>query len=250
MDYADPLDLVADFVVQPFDHRSRMIWRRGHHVLIGVSTGNSYFSADRMVALLRWAQRNFQQIDLVCADTHIDSMLIANGEEPEEAARRAKRRVKSVLRRVRQATAAVSDAAPLPRHHLLSDFLQVPEYRVLRERVDEALRGDQDFIDACEFMVTRFLLAKEASDSDEPDPRQLRAGLDYLANELPFFVDTPSILNVPSSVSSYHLFPPVVAPLFGRETGLRAVEDQAFMVVRPASAPGAAPGAVAGRPMG
>jgi cyclo(L-tyrosyl-L-tyrosyl) synthase len=57
--------------------------------------------------------------------------------------------------------------------------------------------------------------------------------LDYIAAELPFFVDTPSILGVPSSVSCYHVLMPLTEVLYGRGGGLRAMRNQAYAVVRP-----------------
>jgi cyclo(L-tyrosyl-L-tyrosyl) synthase len=59
---------------------------------------------------------------------------------------------------------------------------------------------------------------------------------DYIAAELPFFLDTPSILDVPSSVSAYHVTMPLTVVLYARGGGLRATRNQAYAVVRPEAA--------------
>ncbi|MGW6915923.1 tRNA-dependent cyclodipeptide synthase [Kitasatospora sp. NPDC054939] len=38
----------VEFEALPFSDRCRRIWRRGDHLLIGVSPGNSYFSHRRI----------------------------------------------------------------------------------------------------------------------------------------------------------------------------------------------------------
>ncbi|NLU69401.1 tRNA-dependent cyclodipeptide synthase [Streptomyces sp. HNM0574] len=230
-------DVTTLFHARPFTERCDRIRRGGEHALIGVSTGNSYFSAERLTALVRWAQQHFRAVDLICADMHVDTMLAADGATPEDSGRRARKRVKDVRRRIRQAVDAASPEGPAPGSHLLSDFTQLPEYRRLRAEIDRALDNDPEFAHACREMVRRYLLARPPSgenrDGDGETGRKMTAGLEYLGSELPFFVDTPSIIGVPSSVSCYHVSTPVVNALFRRNSGLLAAANQGFMVVAP-----------------
>ncbi|KOG90878.1 tRNA-dependent cyclodipeptide synthase [Streptomyces varsoviensis] len=230
------------FRTRPFTDRCDRIRRRGDHALIGVSTNNSYFSAERLTALVHWAQEHFRAVDIICADLHIDTVLTAEGGDPESVGRRARRRVTDVRRRIRKAVHAALPDGPRPGAHLLSDFQHNAAYQRLRAEIDKALREDAEFAGACHDMIRRHLIGRGShsaagSAGDGPvsaaEADQLQAGLKYLGSELPFFVDTPSILGVPSSVSCYHMFTPVLGPLFRRENGLRAVDNQAFLAVTP-----------------
>ncbi|WP_078624487.1 tRNA-dependent cyclodipeptide synthase [Streptomyces monomycini] len=241
----------VNFRTRPFTDRCDRIRRRGDHALIGVSTNNSYFSAERLTALVHWAQRHFRAVDIICADLHIDTVLTAEGAAPESVGRRARRRVTDVRRRIRKAVQSASPDGPVPGTHLLSDFQHNGAYQRLRADIDRALCEDPEFADACHDMIRIHLLGQPQNTggthsaagpvaggpADAAEDDQVRAGLQYLSGELPFFVDTPSILGVPSSVSCYHLFTPVLGPLYMRENGLRAADNQAFLAVTPDDAP-------------
>lgn len=56
-----------------------MIAREGAHAVIGVSSGNSYFSAQRVIDLARWGAANFAQIDLIYTDLFVGEMFEALG---------------------------------------------------------------------------------------------------------------------------------------------------------------------------
>ncbi|MEU7043491.1 tRNA-dependent cyclodipeptide synthase [Streptomyces varsoviensis] len=230
------------FRTRPLTDRCDRIRQRGDHALIGVSTNNSYFSAERLTALVHWAQEHFRAVDIICADLHIDTVLTAEGGAPESVGRRARRRVTDVRRRIRKAVQAASPDGPRPVAHLLSEFQDNAAYQRLRAEIDRALREDAEFAEACREMIRRHLIGGGEHSAAGPagsgaangaESAQMRAGLKYLGSELPFFVDTPSILGVPSSASCYHLAPPILGPLFLRENGLRAVDNQAFLEVTP-----------------
>ncbi|MFG7945484.1 tRNA-dependent cyclodipeptide synthase [Streptomyces cacaoi] len=56
--------------------------------------------------------------------------------------------------------------------------------------------------------------------------------LEYLIDELPFFIDTPSILGVPSSLACYHA-PVGFADLLYTEDGpLHAAANQGFVLLK------------------
>ncbi|OON72088.1 hypothetical protein B1H18_31355 [Streptomyces tsukubensis] len=220
------------FRSNPLTERCRSIEARGDHILIGVSTGNSYFSTDRLTQLLRWSQKRFRVVDVICADTCIDTMLIAEGCAESEARQRAKRRITNVRRRIRH---AVRDSRPghaSTTTHLLSDFERSDAYLAVRTRVLNTLEDHPPFTRACQAMVRCFLPAGAGDDSDDLSPR-MRAGLAYVVNELPFVIDTPGILGPPTSLSCYHVLPPAVRHLYLESGGLTPVEGQGFAVITP-----------------
>ncbi|MFC9324421.1 tRNA-dependent cyclodipeptide synthase [Kitasatospora sp. NPDC057015] len=230
------------FEAQPFSPRCQAIWRRGDHLLIGVSPGNSYFGHQRIRELVGWASEFFDSVDIVYADLHVEAQYEAFGHPPEHALRRAAKEVKATARRIRR---GVEEAGrPGVGVHPLSSFLDDPGYRRLHGSVLEALRTDEVLREAAEGMARSFLSAR-LGEGLPPTADQLAAGLRYIAAELPFFLDTPALLSVPSSVSCYHVQLPLTPVLFGRESGLRAAPGQAYAVVRRAAVPGSAPPAAA-----
>ncbi|MFK8906027.1 tRNA-dependent cyclodipeptide synthase [Streptomyces sp. YS-3] len=223
-------EATTTFTFQPFTRSCRLIWDEGDHVLIGVSPGNSYFSAERIAGLVRWARARFDRVDLVYADRHVDRMFTTLGYDDEHARRRAAKELKAVRRRIAR---GVEEAGPggLPVGvHALSEFEGNPVYDLLHRRVRHFLATDREFRTGCEEMAAAFLAGKAGGRVSQA---QTAACLDYIAAELPFFLDTPGILQVPSSVSCYHAPIPLTGLLYARGGGLRASRNQAYAVVRP-----------------
>ncbi|MGV9264562.1 tRNA-dependent cyclodipeptide synthase [Kitasatospora sp. NPDC003701] len=238
---ATPVDLTV-YEAFPFSGGCREIWRRGEHLLIGVSPGNSYFSHRRIAELVGWGLEFFERIDIVQADLHVEAQYETFGYTPEHAQRRAAKEIKATARRIARGVEEAGGPDGV-RTHALSAFTGHPAYRRLHRQVVDALDADREFRAAAEAMARGFLAAR-LDEGLAPNEPQLAAGLRYIAAELPFFLDTPALLGVPSSVSCYHLQLPLTPVLFGREEGLRAAPGQAYAVVRPA-APTAAAGAAA-----
>ncbi|GLX20502.1 hypothetical protein Slala02_26190 [Streptomyces lavendulae subsp. lavendulae] len=201
-------------------------------MLIGVSPGNSYFSAERVSALARWAVSRFAQVDFVYADLHVDRMFAAFGYTPEHASRRASKEIKAVRRRIIKGVEDSGHEHAEIRVRALSEFQPNPVYQLLHRRVLHFLETDDSFRKGCEEMALHFVGSKLPEGESMTDS-QLRMCFDYLAAELPFFIDTPSILDVPSSVAAYHVRMPMTDVLFARGGGLRATRNQAYAVVRP-----------------
>ncbi|MEU9097320.1 tRNA-dependent cyclodipeptide synthase [Streptomyces sp. NPDC048361] len=223
------------FTVQPFTRSCHQIWDEGDHVLIGVSPGNSYFSAGRITDLVRWASARFTRIDIVYADLHVAELFGALGYDPEHAARRALKEVKAVRRRVLRGVEEADAPGTQVGVHGLSEFAGNPVYELLHRRVRHFLATDPGFRAACERMAAHFLSTKAGDPAASAE--QLSACLDYISAELPFFLDTPGILGVPSSVSSYHVPIPLTDLLYAKGGGLRASRNQAYAVVRPEGIP-------------
>ncbi|WP_327326207.1 tRNA-dependent cyclodipeptide synthase [Streptomyces sp. NBC_01210] len=220
------------FTVRPFTRNCHIIWDEADHVLIGVSPGNSYFSAARITELARWAAPRFTAVDFVYADLHVSAVFAALGHAPEQAARRATKELKAVRRRI---LGGVEAAGPPGRRigvRALSEFSGDPVYALLHRRVQHFLGTDEEFRKSCDRMVQQFL-APKMSAGESITSEQRSACLDYIAAELPFFLDTPGILGVPSSVSCYHALMPLTELLYGKGGGLRAARNQGYAVVRP-----------------
>ncbi|MYU56034.1 MULTISPECIES: tRNA-dependent cyclodipeptide synthase [Streptomyces] len=220
--------------VEPLSDRSRLIWQRGEHALIGVSAGNGYFNQDRLTALMEWAEDSFAKVDVVYVDTHIDSMLIADGRVPESAVRSVKATLKDVRRRIRRALERLGPEAARFRVRALSEIMELPIYRTVEKQTDRAIEEDEEFSSICETMVHEIVQHRPGGGSDVT-AEQVHAGLSYLKAEAPLFVDSPSIFGVSTSVLLYHTRTPVSQHLAQQTTGFCAAQGQAYVVVRPPS---------------
>ncbi|MEV2278725.1 tRNA-dependent cyclodipeptide synthase [Nocardiopsis sp. NPDC049922] len=223
-----PTITMAEFEAIPFTVNCSVVYDKGEHLLVGASPGNGYFTRDRVAALLRWARRRFDSVDVVYADREVDAMFVALGYDPDRARRRATKDIRALRRRILQGIELSGSDA---RCTALSEFEGDSAYLSLRADVERAMRTDPEFTEVCQKTIRRFLLPR--SGEKGPTDAQMEAGMRYLAREVPFFVDTPAILGVGSSVSCYHVEMPLTPLLFTRTSGLRAADSQAYATVRP-----------------
>ncbi|MFE9257968.1 tRNA-dependent cyclodipeptide synthase [Streptomyces sp. NPDC006879] len=162
----------------------------------------------------------------------LTAFFAAFGYDPGHAERRANKEVKAVRRRVLKGVEEAGSPLGEIRVRPLSAFTENEVYQIHRRRVEHFFATGDEFRKGAEEMALYFLgpkLPEGACVSDE----QLQVCYDYIAAELPFFLDTPGILGVPSSVSAYHTHMPITEVLYGRGGGLRANRNQAYAVVRP-----------------
>ncbi|MCI2419444.1 tRNA-dependent cyclodipeptide synthase [Saccharopolyspora sp. K220] len=228
--------LDREFDALPFTDRCQTLWDQGDHVLIGVSPGNSYFSAERLADLMSWLAKYFSAIDIVYADLHLDTAIHALGYSPDHARKRAHKELQGVRRRIRRALENARTGDRRTRVSALSEFRSNSVYRALHARLEHAARTDPLLHRTCEDMVLNVLLGR-LPETASVTPEQRRAGLVYLLAELPFFIDTPAVLGVRSSVACHHLLMPLTGILYSGAASIRAARNQACAVVRPLTIP-------------
>ncbi len=149
--------------------------------------------------------------------------------------KRAAKEIKAVRRRILKGVAESGHPHAEIRVRALSEFQPNPVCQLLHRRVLHFLQTDEEFRKGCEETVLNFVGSK-LPEGESITAGQLQVCFDYMAAELPFFVDTPSILDVPPSVAAYHVKMPRTDVLFARGGGLRATRNQAYAVVRPEAA--------------
>lgn len=67
----------------------------------------------------------------------------------------------------------------------------------------------------------------------EPTAEAVEQGMRCLLAELPFFIDSPEIFDVPSSLCFYHRPLPLADLVFSGRTALRPAPRQPYALVRP-----------------
>ncbi|MFK0286427.1 tRNA-dependent cyclodipeptide synthase [Streptomyces sp. NPDC090499] len=226
--------LMADaFEIRPCTSHCRVIHDEGAHAVIGVSVGNSYFSARRLHGLARWGLAHFDRVDFVYTDLYVAEMYEAFGYPPGEARRKAVKSVRGVRAKVRSAVAETDPGGARLRWQPMSHFRANAEYQEIHRRLRRQPGEDDGFRTVCDDLVGRYLAAR----GEAAGARQRAMCLEYICAELPLFLDTPAILRVPSSLVCYHQRLPIAELLYGRGAGPRASRNQGHAIVTPAAPP-------------
>ncbi|MFB7515920.1 tRNA-dependent cyclodipeptide synthase [Streptomyces sp. NPDC056144] len=221
--------------LQPYTDHCRVIAEEGAHVVIGVSPGNSYFTAQRLRELTRWGTDHFDQVDLVYTDLHVADMYEALGYGPDEARRKAVKNLRGVRAKVGAAAAEADPAGLRVRARGMSEFQALPAYRELHRQVLAAVDGDPVVRETCD-ALTGIFLAGKLTPGQEASALQKDVCRAYICAEVPLFLDTPAILGVPSSLNCYHQALPLADLLYARGTGLRASRNQGHGILTPVEA--------------
>ncbi|MGW7052901.1 tRNA-dependent cyclodipeptide synthase [Streptomyces sp. NPDC054887] len=222
----------AAFALRPYTKQCRGIAEEGAHAVIGVSPGNSYFSAQRLVDLAHWGMARFDQVDLVYTDLHVAEMHEALGYCPGDARRKAAKQLRGVRAKVHRAVQAAAPSGRRLRARPISGFATLPAYRQLHRQAREALGADREVQACCDRLMERFLASRIAP-RGTITVRQRQACLDYVCAEVPLFLDTPALLGVPSSLNCYHEALPLAELLYARGPGLRASRNQGHGILTP-----------------
>ncbi|WP_079042211.1 tRNA-dependent cyclodipeptide synthase [Streptomyces aureus] len=218
--------------LQPYTDHCRVIADEGAHVVIGVSPGNSYFTAQRLRELTRWGLDHFEQVDLVYTDLHVSDMYEALGYGADEARRKAVKNLRGVRAKVGTAVAEADPTGVRVRARGMSEFRALPAYQELHRQVVAAVDGDPVVRQTCDALTGIFLAGKLAP-GQEASGLQKEVCRAYICAEVPLFLDTPAILGVPSSLNCYHQALPLADLLYARGTGLRASRNQGHGILTP-----------------
>ncbi|UYQ61805.1 tRNA-dependent cyclodipeptide synthase [Streptomyces peucetius] len=221
------------FTVRPYTPHCRVIHDEGEHAVIGISPGNSYFSARRVTDLAHWGARHFRRVDLVYTDLHVADMYEALGYPPDDARRKAVKNLRGVRAKVTNAARDADPAGGRVNARPVSELASHPAYRELHDHLGNLLATDAEFRTTCDALVDTFLSSKVLGGA-QSTARQREVCLQYIAAEAPLFLDTPAILGVSSSLNCYHQALPLADLLYARGSGLRASRNQGHAIVTPA----------------
>ncbi|MFC6879353.1 MULTISPECIES: tRNA-dependent cyclodipeptide synthase [Actinomadura] len=231
----------ASWAVVPYTSNCEHLCERAEHVLVGVSPGNGYFNRERLAGLLRWAGATFARVDAIVPDASLVHTYQALGQSPATAWKNASRKAGKTCRRIVRAWEQIGVPQHERRLHLLSEFMDHPVYVRLRAQVEKAIGADpvlrEAFLEASRRVLQAYL-------NQEPTDEQVEESKNYLAAEMPLCLDTPAILDVPSSVNVYHQRLPTLERMF-TSPHMDVSPLQGHAVVRP---PADRPGAEAENP--
>lgn len=221
-------DPLVEITAEPLTTQCATPWARGEHACVGISPFNSYFSLERITALIQWASARFRGWHLFVPDQAAAYTLEAAGYPPERARHKAHRQARYLRNKIDTALARAGitdsdalllDGAALEHHS---------HYATLRAEVHEQFATDAVFRDAC-LHASRWVLQARAD--EEPTSEHLHSAVRYFLAELPLFLDTPGLVGTDSSVFCYHQPPAFLHALYRRELPCRPHPGQGFATV-------------------
>ncbi|WP_447007888.1 tRNA-dependent cyclodipeptide synthase [Saccharothrix isguenensis] len=220
------------FTVEPFTEASRVIWERRQHVVFGVSPGNSYFQVTRLTELLDWLCAEFRQVDVVIPDSALAETYRALGYDPQRAAKKARSEINVLYNRVTRAWQGNGGPRPADGLHRMSELASDSVYREKLAECEQALKEDGPLWDTCAAMTREVLAARGHTGPLTAD--QIERGMRYLTAELPFFLASGDIFDVPSSLNFYHRELSLAELVFAGKSQLRPSPRQGYATIRPA----------------
>lgn len=202
--------------------------------MIGVSPGSGFFSQERLVALLRWADERFARVDVLTAHVEMAACTyLGRGYEPGHARARAYRDVRQMTNRITRAVRDSGADVSRCRVRYISDGFEAPAYRDAREEITRAKKECPAFNDICTRMVADALRGDRMPPGWQPDADQISAGMEYLDMELPYIMNSPGILGAAESVFAYRAVPALAPFLYLPEAPLPAAGGQGFVKLEP-----------------
>jgi cyclo(L-tyrosyl-L-tyrosyl) synthase len=222
------------FTVDPFTDGCRTVWNRREHALLGVSPGNGYFNVALLTRLLGWLCAEFARVDVVVPDSALVHTYLALGYEPQRARRKARGETNVLRNRVDRAWRAGGGPREGDGLHRMSDLAAHPVYRERLAEAERALREDDALAGTCAEMSREVLRAR--GHTGPPAPERVERATRYLAAELPFFLASADIFDVPSSLNFYHQPLPLAELLYAGKSVLQPPPWQGYATIRPAPA--------------
>lgn len=210
---------------------SREVFLKKEHVLLGISPFNSYFSEDMITIWIRWAQRNFASFTIFIPDTlPIFTFLSLDYDEPR-AKTKARRQAAYLKNKIFRALAKLG-FTDKEAQNLIVDMAKLEGnevYMALKAQGLEVYHRDGLFQSECD-KCTNWVLS--GHDARSWSLKNTSIAVQYVLAELPLFMNTPAILNKPSSLFAYHQTPDFIRYLYTKHSKNKLVADnQGFVAL-------------------
>ncbi|MFI7224259.1 tRNA-dependent cyclodipeptide synthase [Nonomuraea angiospora] len=205
----------------PLTPRCAQLLDRREHAVIGVSALNGYFTPHTIRHLLGWATRTFARVHVLVPGVELAGTLVARGFPAARAGAKARAAANNTRNRVIRALDALDppDATVFDWNELAAD----PAYEGARTGLERLFATDPVFRQHCMDAIRPIVGAPELS------REQAESALPFLLAELPFVIDSPSILGTGSSVFCYPRPMPMVDLLYAGLLPVRPAPAQGFV---------------------
>lgn len=184
----------------PVSSRCAEILAQREHVLLGISACVGYYTIENIVSLLKWAMNNFKSYSVLLSGK---KPLCANFEAlgKKRSGYKASQYANNIFNKVKKSFALIDQGIDITKKIvIIENFLEDKKYLEVYNSVIEKYHNDILFKKNCR-EATEMVLKGNSSFVTE---LMIDTAVNYLLWELPFYVNSPKILSVSSSLIVYH----------------------------------------------
>lgn len=192
---------------------SSTLYQQKEHVLLGISPFNSYFSEEIIGDWIQWAHTTFSSFHVFIPDTLPMYTFLALGYDEFKAKKKAKKQAAYLKNKVARALLQCQlDGIDANKLIIDMDYLENNQaYLELKKKCYALYNENPEFQKECDQCTGWVLNGHAVKDLDLANEN---IAVQYILNEMPLFMDTPSILNTASSLFSYHQTPQFINYLY------------------------------------
>jgi len=198
----------SQFKLSPLTINCARILAAKDHVLLGISPFNSLFSEEYIEKLFVWASYQFETFSVLLPSEIETSFLLQATSKSETVARRKTRhqlaRNLKAIERVMNALGLSKSAIKIIR---FSDFYNNSNYQRLMAEAADLFKSNGNFRNLCLKMSLQAIQGRLKAVSNNEQgitQEQLHIAAKYIFAEIPFFINSPLLLNLESSLLVYH----------------------------------------------
>lgn len=220
----------SEIVFQCSSVRCEQIVALREHVLLGISPFNSYYSEENVRGLLDWVRYTFSSFHIFIPDTLPIYTFVALGYDEQKAEKKTKKQVSYLMNKIYRALSQVGFSAEESQRKIISvSAMELNEqYIKLRQFCYDLYESDIEFQNECNKCIDFILSYQNAIICN---PERYKIAIRYLLDEMPFFIDTPSILGISTSMFIYHQIPNFIDYLYNHAPKKNKSIAQGFMKV-------------------
>jgi cyclo(L-tyrosyl-L-tyrosyl) synthase len=188
---------VTKLSIQCIDKASEEIFKRGQHVVVGISSSNSYYSEKNIYNTIQWAKENFKDLLVFAADGISYYNFLSRGYTEKEAQKKTKHQDGLMRNRIFRSF----DALDIPREKLIlwEDKKLDPNYQKLADFYAQETVQNMEFMNIIDHVIHSIKLPIKGDGVINKE-----IAMRYAILELPFLLHTISLFDVPESCFIYH----------------------------------------------
>lgn len=207
----------------------------GNHVFVGISPFNSRFSKHYIYSLISWALTHFNKVDILMpSENDASRLLIASGYTKEKALRKTRKELRRHYKNIDEILQSDECKNRSIRIVNFSDYSDSNVYLSLKKEIEYAFLNNSEFRSSCINMSREAVMGRlkgTGRSKNEFIEKNIQLALPYIFSELPFYLNTPSIIGESTSTLIYHRSWPIGKGLFSGIYSLKINKNQSYGIV-------------------
>jgi cyclo(L-leucyl-L-leucyl) synthase len=202
------------------------------HVLLPISPYNSKFDISYIERLLYWASSSFSRFDILLPSNEASFLIEATGKGRTSAEKKTRHELNRNMKNIRNAMVAAGISLRDTRIFRFSDFYGQKVYDSIKAQAEILFRCNVAFKQVCIEMSTQAIKGRLKAIQNQDrgiSNQQIEIAVKYIFAEIPFFINSPALLNVKTSLLAYHRSWPIGKILFSSDHPLTVNINQGFI---------------------